>query len=100
MKGGIIMFASVVINVASSNVDQMYEYAVPSDLAPYIKVGARVNVEFGVGNRLVMGYVLDVYEERKFRGENKVISELLDLKPFLNQYKHLDIYLLTGHIKL
>ena len=77
------MFASVVINVASSNVDQMYEYAVPSDLAPYIKVGARVNVEFGVGNRLVMGYVLDVYDERKFKGENKVISELLDLKPII-----------------
>ena len=77
------MFASVVINVASSNVDQMYEYAVPSDLAPYIKVGSRVNVEFGVGNRLVMGYVLDVYDERKFKGENKAISELLDLKPII-----------------
>ena len=71
------MFASVVINVASSNVDQMYEYSVPSDLAPYIKVGARVNVEFGVGNRLVMGYVLDVYDEdgssnNAIRGLNEV----------------------------
>lgn len=77
------MFASIVINVASSNVDQMYEYAVPSDLAPYIMAGARVNVEFGMGNRLVMGYVIDVYEERKFKGEIKPIIELLDLKPII-----------------
>lgn len=77
------MFASVVINVSSSNVDQMYEYVVSSDIAPYINVGARVNVEFGTGNRLVMGYVLDVYEERKFKGEIKPIIELLDLKPII-----------------
>ena len=77
------MFASVVINVTSSNVDQMYEYLVPSDIAPYINIGARVNVEFGMGNRLVMGYVLDIYEERKFKGEIKPIIELLDLKPII-----------------
>ena len=65
------MFASVVINVTSSSVDQMYEYLVPSDIAPYINIGARVKVEFGLGNRLVMGYVLDVYEDRKFKGEIK-----------------------------
>ena len=77
------MFASVVINVTSSSVDQMYEYLVPSDIAPYINIGARVKVEFGLGNRLVMGYVLDVYEERKFKGEIKPIIELLDLKPII-----------------
>ena len=77
------MFVSVVINVTSSNVDQMYEYALPNDIAPYINIGARVNVEFGIGNRLVMGYVLDVYEERKFKGEIRPIIELLDLKPVI-----------------
>ena len=54
------MFASIVVNVTSSNVDQLYEYYVPTDIAPYIQVGSRVNVEFSGGNRLVMGYVLDV----------------------------------------
>lgn len=77
------MFASIVINVSSSNVDQKFEYVVPDDLAPYVKVGARVNVAFGGGNRLVMGYVIDVYEERKFDGEIKPIVELLDLKPVI-----------------
>ena len=77
------MFASVVINVTSSSVDQMYEYLVPSDIAPYINIGARVKVEFGIGNRLVMGYVLDVYDERKFKGEIRPIIELLDLKPII-----------------
>lgn len=77
------MFASIVVNVTSSNVDQLYEYYVPNDIAPYIQVGSRVNVEFGDANRLVMGYVLDVYEEKRFEGETKAISELLDLKPVI-----------------
>lgn len=77
------MFASVVINVLSSNVDQTYEYLVNDIQAPYISIGARVNVTFGTGNRLVMGYVLDLYEEKKFSEEPKVIYELLDYKPVL-----------------
>ena len=77
------MFASIVINVSSSNVDQMYEYAVLDNIAPFIKVGARVNVEFGQGNRLVMGYVLDLYEEKKFEGPTKYITELLDIEPVI-----------------
>ena len=77
------MFASIVVNVTSSNVDQLYEYYVPNDIAPYIQVGSRVNVEFSGANRLVMGYVLDVYEQKRFEGETKAISELLDLKPVI-----------------
>ena len=77
------MFASIVINVSSSNVDQMYEYKVLDNIAPFIKVGARVNVEFGNSNRLVMGYVLDLYEEKKFDGEAKLIKELLDIEPVI-----------------
>ena len=77
------MFASIVVNVTSSNVDQLYEYLVPTDIAPYIQVGSRVNVEFSGANRLVMGYVLDVYEQKRFEGESKAISELLDLKPVI-----------------
>ena len=77
------MFASVVINVASSSVDQKFEYLVPNDLTPYIAVGSRVNVMFGAGNRLVMGYVLELYDERKFEGEIKLINELLDIKPVI-----------------
>ena len=77
------MFASIVINVSSSNVDQMYEYAVLDNIAPFIKVGARVNVEFGQGNRLVMGYVLDLYEEKRFEGPTKYIIELLDIEPVI-----------------
>lgn len=83
------MYASVVINVASSNVDQLYEYYVPSELETFIQIGSRVNVEFGLGDRLVMGYVIDVYQNKKFDKEVKNIIEVLDLKPLItsNQLK-------------
>lgn len=79
------MFVSVVINVTSSNVDQMYEYFIPKELEAFAQVGSRVNVEFGNGNRLVMGYILDVYDVKKFEGETRSVVEVLDLKPVITK---------------
>ncbi len=77
------MFASIVVNVKSSNVDQLYEYFIPKELDAFAEIGSRVNVEFGNGNRLVMGYILDLYEEKRFFGESRNVVEILDLKPLI-----------------
>ena len=77
------MYASVVVNVSSSNVDQYFEYFVPSYIEGFIKIGSRVHVSFGQGDRAVMGYVMDLYEKRRFTGDIKPITELLDLKPII-----------------
>ncbi len=80
------MFANVIVNISSSNVDQMFEYLVPTtDMANYIKPGSRVIVPFGQANREVMGYVLEIYENKRYEGKSKEIIELLDLKPIISE---------------
>lgn len=81
------MYAYVIVNVSSSAVDQIFEYFVPLNMAPFISVGARVKVSFGNANRTVMGYVLALEEEKHFNGEVKEILELLDLVPVLTEFQ-------------
>lgn len=79
------MFVSVVIDNASSNVDQYFEYAVQNEFASFVKVGERVSVPFGQSNKPIMGYIIEVYENSKFGGQSKYIFEVLDFKPVLSE---------------
>ena len=79
------MIASVIINVANSNVDQQFDYLVPDAMQDIIKVGSRVKVEFGGGNRTIMGYVFDIKEQTDYTGKLKEIVELLDLEPLITE---------------
>lgn len=78
------MYANVIVNISSSNVDQKFEYLVPNEYTDYISVGSRVTIPFGNSNRIIMGYVLELYSDKKFLGEEKSIIELLDLKPLIS----------------
>ncbi|MBQ8292450.1 MAG: hypothetical protein IJX78_01430 [Bacilli bacterium] len=79
------MFASVIIDNASSNTDYEFEYLVPEYALAFIKVGCRVKVKFGTSERLWMGYVIDLHEESLFEGDKKEIIEVLDLEPLINE---------------
>lgn len=85
-KGGFLgMVASVIINVPSSNVDVEYEYSIPESMLPLIQIGCRVKVPFGNGDRLLMGYVLELKETISHLGQLKEITELVDLTPILSE---------------
>ena len=79
------MFANVIVNVTSSNVDVSFDYIVPDELSSLIKVGTRVKVPFGSSNRAVMGYVISLSETTNFKGELKEILELVDLVPIISE---------------
>ena len=78
------MFASVIIDNPSSATDYEFEYIVPEYAQAFIKVGCRVKVKFGTGERLWMGYVIDLHKESLFDGDKKELVEVLDLEPLLN----------------
>ncbi len=42
------MFAKVVVDVKSSNVDIMYTYKIPHEFEEFIGIGSRVLVSFGI----------------------------------------------------
>lgn len=79
------MFANVIVNVPSSNVDVSFDYIVPEENSSLIKVGTRVKVPFGPSNRTIMGYVISLSETTKYNGELKEISELVDLIPIISE---------------
>lgn len=55
-------YAGIVINNESSEVDRIFTYEIPEDLMDLIKIGQRVKVPFGKGNKIVFGFIIELYE--------------------------------------
>ena len=70
------MYASIVVDVKSSNTDVIYTYHIPSHLESFVYVGSRVIVPFAV--RQVTGYVVEIIDECEYQGVIKDIVEVLD----------------------
>ncbi len=60
------MYAKVIIDIAHSEVDRVFEYAVP--LGQHVEPGFRVRVPFGKGNTLKEGYVLSLTDVSEYDG--------------------------------
>lgn len=76
------MYAGIVIS--NNIVDQTYEYYVPQKYEEFIKLGSRVQINFGTGSREVMGFVVELYEESRHNGVTKEITDLLDFNPLIS----------------
>lgn len=72
------MFANVVVDVRSSNVDIVYTYKIPDIYSSCINIGSRVLVGFGV--REVLGYVIEIVETHNYDGLIKDIIDVLDFE--------------------
>ncbi|QLY40046.1 primosomal protein N' [Hujiaoplasma nucleasis] len=77
------MFAKVLVDVKSKNVDKMYDYLIPKKYENILTLGSRVIVPFG--SRQVMGYCLGISEHSEYHKELKSIERLVDLESYLNQ---------------
>lgn len=79
------MISRVVVNNPSSNVDIKYDYEVPASLVDIIKIGTRVKVPFGNGNRALMGYVVELSDETTYDKRLKQIIDVVDLEPIITK---------------
>ncbi|MHC5216968.1 primosomal protein N' [Enterococcus sp. LJL128] len=80
--------AQVIVDVPTMQTDQPFTYLVPSKLREQIRVGMRVEVPFGMGNRHVQGFIVALDDREAAEDsayELKEITSVLDLKPVLNQ---------------
>lgn len=77
------MFAKIVVDLATEDVDQLYTYKIPNDLIDCIYLGSRVFVEFGF--QKVLGFVLEIVESTDFLGNLKEILEVVDFENGLNE---------------
>lgn len=81
--------AQVIVDVPTMQTDQPFTYLVPVNIEKQLRVGMRVEVPFGKGNRHVQGFVLKLVEvtDEAVAAQSfqwKEIVAVLDLKPVLN----------------
>lgn len=78
-------YAGVAINSNSIQLDRLFTYEIPENLIEKIKVGNRVMVPFGMGNKKVDGFVMELYPNvQNIKGMKKIYSIFNDF-PLLNQ---------------
>ena len=70
-------FARVAIDSPLPQLDRLFEYIVPPELAAEISVGVRVRVPFGRGNSLNDGFVIELAETPDFDGKLAEIAEVV-----------------------
>ncbi len=52
------MFAQVILSISHTDIDRMFDYAVPEEYLNRVKIGMRVRVPFGKGGSITEGYVV------------------------------------------
>ncbi len=79
-------YAGIIVNNSSIKLDKLFTYAIPEELNKKIKIGHRVKVPFGKGNKKIDGFVLKLYEN--YKDEDKVsikdISNICEEDPLLD----------------
>lgn len=71
-------YAGIVINNESSEVDKIFTYEIPENLINFIKIGQRVKVPFGRGNKIVFGFIIELYETYESTYNIKKINSICD----------------------
>ncbi|WP_020008702.1 primosomal protein N' [Salinicoccus albus] len=78
------MFVSVIVDIPSKSVNQVFDYRIPDGMDEIIRVGHRVLVPFG--RRTIQGYVMNVKDAADFDPSRiKPIAGTLDIEPVLTE---------------
>lgn len=79
-------FAEVIVNSDAIQIDRPFTYKVPENLIDKIEVGYRVLVPFGLGNKKVEGFVVNLLDDvdNKAIRYKKIVS-LCDNEPLLTE---------------
>lgn len=77
------MIVGVLVQLASKNIDRIFDYKVPSFLHSKIKVGVRVEVPFGY--QKLEGFILEIKDVTTHDQELKKIISVIDEEIILNE---------------
>ncbi|QZY51904.1 primosomal protein N' family DNA-binding protein [Leucobacter tenebrionis] len=75
--------ARVLLDSALPQLDHLFDYAVPPELADELRVGQRVRVPFRSKDRRSFGYVIEFAERSDFGGELSAIADIVTPVPQL-----------------
>ena len=78
------LYAGIIIDQAHPALDKIYHYIIPKNLMGEIRLGMRVLVPFGTGNKTIEGYVMSLDKETQVPYSRlKVIKKLMDTFPLI-----------------
>ena len=79
------IYAEVIVANKCKETDRTYSYLVPENMKESIRVGCRVIVPFGMGNKQIEGYVVGLKDSIDFKPSKiKYVARLLDEKPVMS----------------
>ena len=71
------MYAKVIVDISHEKFDKGFDYRIPAHLDGEIYPGVQVNIPFGMGNRIIQGYVIEIKETAGY-AEDK-IKEIINV---------------------
>ncbi len=79
------LFADIIVNISHEKVDRAFQYRIPQELVDVVETGTCVQVPFGVSNKLIKGYVVNVstecnYDPGKIKAIHSVQSGGVDVE--------------------
>lgn len=54
------MFADVIVDISVEALDRTFQYRIPEELRQQVKIGSRVKIPFGRGDRQIAGFVIGI----------------------------------------
>lgn len=72
------LYAGIIVNNDSVQVDKIFTYKIPEILLGKLKIGHRVKVPFGKGNRNIDGFVIELYKNCENICRVKSINHICD----------------------
>ena len=78
-------FANIIVDISHEKVDRTFQYKIPDALQGKIEVGMAVTIPFGMGNKRIRGYVMELtdkaeYEIEKLKNIEAVIEGAVTAK--------------------
>lgn len=75
--------AQILLDSALPQLDHLFDYAVPPELADVVRVGQRVRVPFRSKDRKTFGYIIGFVERSEFGGNLSAIADVVSEVPQL-----------------
>ncbi len=71
-------YAGIIVNNTSVQLDKIFTYKIPENLINKLHVGFRVKIPFGMGNKKIDGFVVELYEDIDAKGNIKEIQSICE----------------------
>lgn len=73
-------FANIIVDISHEKVDRPFQYRIPDALIGKLEVGMAVMIPFGLGNKRIKGYVMEItdrvdYDEAKLKAVDSIVKD-------------------------